>query len=168
LKIFPEVAADFDAIADLLERAFGRSQEARLVEALRKTGRLAVSLAGFDRQGILAGYAALSTVSVGAHSGRALGLGPVAVLPGKQGKGFGAALIKTGLRAGREAGFGAVFVLGDPKFYGKFGFARADGSGIACEYGASKENFLALELMPDALKEMSGTVRYAPEFATCV
>lgn len=138
------------------------------MEALRKTGRLAVALAGFDRGGMLAGYAALSVVSIGDASHRVLGLGPVAVLPRKQRRGFGAALIKAGLRAGKDAGFGAVFVLGDPKFYGKFGFTRADERGLVPAYDVPREYFLVLELVPGSLKEIRGTVRYAPEFATCV
>ncbi len=168
MNIFPEVSADFDAVSALIESAFGRPQEARLVEALRKAGRLAVGLAGFDRGGMLAGYVALSAVSIGAESGRALGLGPVAVPARKRRRGFGAALIKAGLRAGREAGFGAVFVLGDPGFYEKFGFTRADERGLVCEYDAPKECFLVLELIPDALRGLRGTVRYAPEFAACI
>ncbi len=168
MNIFPEVSGDFDAISALVETAFGRPQEARLVETLRKTGRLAVALAGFDRGGMLAGYAALTVVSVGSLHGRALGLGPVAVMPRKQRRGFGAALIKAALRAAKEAGFGAVFVLGDPEFYGKFGFTRADVYGLACEYDTPKEFFLALELVPGALKEARGTIHYAREFASCV
>lgn len=168
MDIFPEVSADFESISALIESAFGRPQEARLVESLRKSGKLAVSLAGFDRGGKLAGYAALTVVSVGSASKKpALGLGPVAVLPRKRRKGFGAALIKAGLRAAKDAGFGLVFVLGDPKFYGKFGFTRADAHGFMCEYGAAPEHFLVLELSPGALEGAGGMIRYAPEFATC-
>jgi putative acetyltransferase len=169
VNIFPEVSADFEAVSALLESAFGRPREARLVEALRKTGRLAVALAGFDRGGTLAGHVALSVVSVEPKSGgRMLGLGPVAVLPHKRRKGFGAALVKAALRAAKEAGFEAVFVLGDPAYYGRLGFTRADAFGLACGHDAPQERFLALELVPGALEAVRGTVRYAPQFGTAL
>jgi putative acetyltransferase len=48
---------------------------------------------------------------------RALGLAPVAVTPGWQGKGVGSQLIRWGLKQAERAGWQGVFVLGDSRFY---------------------------------------------------
>lgn len=49
-------------------------------------------------------------------------LGPLGVLPDHQQKGMGTALIEAGFARLREAGISQVFVLGDPGYYGRFGF----------------------------------------------
>lgn len=167
MTIVPEVSRDFDGVRALLTEAFGRPQEAALVDALRRSGRLAVGLAGFDRADQLAGFVALSPVGVEGAAAPCAGLGPVAVLSKKRKKGFGSALVRAGLRAAAEKGFGAAFVLGEPEFYGRFGFVPAAKHGLACEYGAPAEYFLALELSTGALKGAKGVVRYAPEFEGC-
>jgi putative acetyltransferase len=57
-----------------------------------------------------------------------------------------------------------VVVLGEPGFYGRFGFQRASNFGITNEYGVD-EPFMALELVPGALNDVKGLVRYGSEFA---
>jgi len=49
-------------------------------------------------------------------------LGPVAVIPRHQKKGIGSTLIKHGLRQIQSLGVDSVYVLGDPNYYGRFGF----------------------------------------------
>jgi len=167
VKVLPEVSKDFHSIKLLLEDAFDRKQEARLVEALRNAGRLAGFVA-LDL-GAVAGYAAYSPVELESSvSVGALGLGPVAVQRARRKKGVGSALIAASLDSCRDSGHEAVFVLGEPAYYGRFGFRPAGERGLSCEYDVPKEFFLALELVPGALSAARGVVRYAPEFAECV
>lgn len=49
-------------------------------------------------------------------------LGPLAVLPAKQGTGLGARLVEEGLARLEDEGTRQVLVLGDPGYYGRFGF----------------------------------------------
>ncbi len=49
-------------------------------------------------------------------------LGPVAVLPGHQGQGIGAALIREGLEGLRALGARGCVLVGDPGYYTRFGF----------------------------------------------
>ena len=74
-----------------------------------------------------------------------VGLAPVGVVPEYQGKGIGSRLIREGLLACREAGYGAAVVLGEPGYYGRFGFGRASERGICNEYGVD-EPFMVAEL----------------------
>jgi putative acetyltransferase len=157
----PEHASEAAAIRAILESAFPSSAEARLVDALRASGKLAVSLVAVDAS-TLVGHIAFSPVTVGGASG--LGLAPMAVLPAHQNKGVGALLVREGLASCMQLGCGFVVVLGEPEYYGRFGFARASNYGLDNEYGVD-EAFMALELEAGSLPPAGGLVRYAPEFA---
>jgi putative acetyltransferase len=58
----------------------------------------------------------------GSGSGPLYILAPLAVAPDMQGMGVGRSLIESGLKVLRERGAELVFVLGDPRYYGRFGF----------------------------------------------
>jgi putative acetyltransferase len=64
----------------------------------------------------------------------------------------------------RGSGYPAVFCLGHPDYYPRFGFERTDKKGIVCEYEAPPEAFMLLELRPGALEGWRGTMHYQPEF----
>jgi putative acetyltransferase len=72
--------------------------------------------------------------------------------------------VREGLASCAQLGCGFVVVLGEPEYYGRFGFARASNYGLDNEYGVD-EAFMALELKPGSLPPAGGLVRYAPEFA---
>jgi putative acetyltransferase len=71
-------------------------------------------------------------------------------------------VIHAGLDRARPAGWQAVFVLGYPNYYRRFGFDPALGSGFTCRY--SGPNFMALALAA-SLPTTTGTIGYAPAFA---
>src|SRR5262249_35106423 len=93
-----------------------------------------------------------------------LGLGPLAVSPPHQRRGIGGALVRAGLEACRHTGFGAAVVLGDPAYYGRFGFVSARRFGLSSEYKAPDDAFMAIELHRGALAGAKGLCRYADEF----
>ncbi len=74
------------------------------------------------------------------------------------------ALVRAGLDRCRELGFSAVVVLGHPRFYPRFGFSPSSQFGIDSEYDVPEEIFMAMELRPKALSEITGRVRYHPAF----
>ena len=90
----------------------------------------------------------------------ALGLAPVAVDPPRQGRGIGAGLIRHALSLAREEGWVGVFVLGDPRYYRRFGFGVRLAAGFASPY--SGPHFMAIALADVAT--LSGRVEYAPAF----
>lgn len=157
----PERPHDVDAIRIVLETAFPSPAEARLVDALRANGRLVLSMVASDAAGVV-GHVAFSPVEAG--TARGLGLAPMAVLPAHQNKGVGAMLVREGLATCAAQGCGFVVVLGEPEYYGRFGFERASALGLDNEYGVD-EAFMVLELRPGSLPGQGGLVRYAPEFA---
>jgi putative acetyltransferase len=157
----PEHAADAGAIHALHSGAFPTTAEARLVDALRAGGRLAVSIVAVDAREVV-GHIAFSPVTAGSASG--LGLAPMAVGAAHRRQGVGAMLVREGLASCSIAGCGFVVVLGDPRYYGRFGFGRASERGLGNEYGVDEE-FMVLELRSGSLPDARAIVRYAPEFA---
>lgn len=164
MTIRPETPADRAAIGAVLEAAFPSPAEARLVDLLRDHGRLFLSLVA-EEGGEVVGHIAFSPVSVaGTGADAGMGLAPVAVRPDAQRRGIGSRLVREGLAACREAGVGFVVLLGDPGFYGRFGFSAARLLGLSDEYGGG-DAFQVLELATGAVPAGGGLVRYAPEFA---
>ena len=53
---------------------------------------------------------------------RAALLGPLAVAPAWQRQGIGSAIVRAGLQRLKDADVDLVCVLGDPAYYGRFGF----------------------------------------------
>lgn len=156
------------AVREVHLRAFeNRREEALLVELLHTASAAVVSLvAAADPEGRVVGHILFSPVQVdgrGSDPPIMVGLAPVAVLPEHQGRGIGAHLIREGLQACREAGYGAAVVLGEPSYYSRFGFERASGRGLGNEYGTD-EYFMVAELGNGALDGVVGTVRYREEF----
>lgn len=110
--------ADKSAILDLYPRTFPDQDLQPLVDALL-TGRDPVlSLGAF-----VGGAAVAHVLCTLCRGGRAALLGPLCVLPARQKRGLGSRAVWAGCDALSASGVGQVFVLGDPKYYGRFGFA---------------------------------------------
>lgn len=156
-SIRPARAEDCRAIRRLLQRAFPGGGEAALVEALRAGGHAGIELVA-EEAGRVAGHLLMSRMA--APTG-ALGLGPVATAPEHRRQGVASALLRHALAAARRDGWLAVFVLGEPAFYGRFGFSARAAAGWASPYAGPY--FMALELAPGALAG-GGTATYPPPF----
>jgi putative acetyltransferase len=156
---------DVDGVRDVLRRAFDRADEADLVDALRAAGKVQVSLVA-ESEGQVVGHVLFSAVTIaGDDTLLASGLAPLAVVPRMHGLGIGSALVRQGLARCRRAGHAFVVVLGDPKFYSRFGFVAAESRQLHCEFDAPPGAFQVLELRRGALVAGPALVRYEPEFA---
>ncbi|MBN1644268.1 MAG: N-acetyltransferase [Dehalococcoidales bacterium] len=85
-----------------------------------------------------------------------ISFGPVSVLPAYQKQGVGSALIKYSLDKAKSLGFTAVLIYGDPRYYHRFGFRCAERYDISNSEGKFAVALMGLELLPGALREMSG------------
>ena len=106
----------------LLPQATGT--EAAIVDRLRADNALSLSLVAEDG-GAVVGYLVASEARIGDVTGWGL-IGPVAVLPSRHGEGIGSALIAEAIRRLRAGCKGAALV-GDPGYYGRFGFRALPG-----------------------------------------
>lgn len=125
------MARDHAAISLLVAAAFGRPDEAAIVDQVRAAGETLVELVA-EIDGEIVGHVLFSRM-VCQPPMSAAGLGPLAVAPALQGRGIGSELTRRGLDACRELGALACVVLGAPAFYGRFGFASA-GQAIRSPY----------------------------------
>ena len=161
MEIRPEQPGDHDGIHAVHVESFPDETEAKLVDALRAAGNLTVSLVA-EEQGRVIGHVAFSPVAVPGVSD-AVGLAPVAVLVEFRRRGVADRLIREGMTICRGQGRSLVVVLGDPEYYGRFGFEVASARGLRDEYGGG-DAFQIVELRAGAVPSGGGTVRYAPEF----
>jgi len=163
IRIRNEVPADAPAIEALTAAAFLAAEysshtEQFIVNALRRAGQLSVSLVAEDDGQTIVGHVAISPVRISDGSSGWYGLGPVSVGPGQQALGIGTRLVNEALAALRGMGASGCVVLGEPAYYGRFGFAATP----ALVYpGVPPQYFQAL---PMAGAMPSGTVAYHAAF----
>jgi putative acetyltransferase len=159
-----EEPRDHARVRAIQAAAFAGPDEAALVDALRGAVEPLISLVA-EADGRLLGHVVFSPVVIeGAPDAPACcGLGPVGVDPAAQGGGVGSALIRAGLERARGAGFAACFVLGNPSYYGRFGFRLAPPD-FRYESQAYDPVFQVQELVPGALAGRRGFVRYSKMF----
>ena len=108
-------------IAAFLNAPHTSHTEQHIVDALRMSGALAVSLVA-EANGSVVGHIAVSPVSIADGTSAWFGMGPVSVLPEHQRRGIGSQLVREALRLLRSRGAGGCVVLGEPEYYGRFGF----------------------------------------------
>jgi putative acetyltransferase len=90
--------------------------------------------------------------------------GPISVLPAYQSQGIGGALIRHSCDKARSMGFTSVCIYGDPRYYARFGFRCAEKYDIKTSDGKFAIALMALELVPGALREISGRFVESPAF----
>lgn len=161
ITIRNEEAEDIEQVRKIVHAAFPTDAESRLVDALRENGKAIISLVAVNGEQIL-GHILFSPVTTAPPSeAKGLGLAPVAVHPDAQSQGIGSRLIHEGLRLCQELGYDYCVVLGNPKYYQRFGFEKASPFGIRNEYGVDNE-FMVIRFSDCGV---SGVVHYANEFS---
>jgi predicted N-acetyltransferase YhbS len=150
LIIRPERPGDEDAIRTVTLAAFaGHPHSAQtehlIIERLRTAGKLAVSLVAAE-DGVVIGHIAFSPVRIGLASEGWYGLAPLAVAPRRQNRGIGTRLVREGLASLKEKGAAGCVVLGEPGYYGRFGFSPDPAITLQ---GPPAEYFQTLSFGPD-------------------
>lgn len=183
MNIRDEDATDVAAIASVIRAAFGRDDEVRLVERLRRDGDVVLSLVADEGEGEGEGAGADASAGEGGREGRgggrgggvighvllsrmdapfrALALAPLSVLPQRERRGVAAELTRAALER-VSAGWDAVFVLGDPRYYERFGFRTDLAAGFASLYASPQLMVLPLG---EALPTHTGAIDYPAAFA---
>jgi putative acetyltransferase len=166
-----ETKDDFKEVFEVNHIAFGQDNEAKLVDTLRNNKSVFItelSIVATDNKRVV-GHILFTKIKIKDNNGNlheSLGLAPMAVIPELQKSGIGGQLIRHGLDVAKDLGFTSVIVLGHENYYPKFGFEQADKWNIKAPFDVPSNVFMAIELVNDGLKHISGTVIYPKEFET--
>jgi putative acetyltransferase len=158
IEVRDECPLDWEAVYEAVSSAFGQLAEAELVKALREAGDSVLSLVA-EEDGQIVGHILLSRMEAPFP---ALALAPVSVIPARQRSDIGSALVKGAVNRACSEGWEAIFVLGDPEYYERFGFDREAATGFTSPYAGT--HFMVLELSPP-LSARTGELHHAPAFA---
>jgi len=158
-----DCTGDISAVRGVNQAAFGRNEEADLVDRLRNEGAVLASFVA-DQNGRVVGHILFSRtlIETADESVLSVALAPLAVSPSHQRRGIGTQLVRFGLQWLRTRGERSVLVLGHPHFYQQFGFSNDRARALTTPF--SPHAFMALELVVDALDDLRGTVRYPAAF----
>ena len=126
LEIRDESPTDIAVIASITAAAFAHEPHSHqtepfIIAALRAAGALALSLVAVDCSEVV-GHVAFSPVTIDGRECGWYGVGPVSVRPDRQRQGIGQALMNEGLDRLRAAGAAGCVLVGEPGYYGRFGF----------------------------------------------
>ncbi|WP_196137906.1 GNAT family N-acetyltransferase [Aliikangiella sp. G2MR2-5] len=123
-------------VAAFVEAPHTAHTEQFIVKALRESGVLTISLVAED-EGIIVGHLALSPVTISDDTDNWYGLGPISVLPEKQGQGVGSKLMRAAIQELKNIDAKGCVLVGDPGFYHRFGFMSVNSlvfPGVPPEY----------------------------------
>jgi putative acetyltransferase len=158
-----ETSADHADIRRINEEAFGGTLEGELVDAIRASDRFVLELSLVaESGGQTLGHVISSYVDLEPGARRLLQVGPLAVGPLHQRQGVGSALIEETIR--RDArGEPVLLIEGDPRYYGRFGFTRADALGIEPPPEAYGPQYFMLRPLARYDAALRGRAVYPPE-----
>lgn len=154
----PTAFDQIDAVKIVHQRAFDRNFEPELVEQLLIGESKTVDLAAFV-DGRIVGHVLLTALE---GQDRALALAPLAVDPDWRDFLIGTELVRRVIEQAKAEQWRSIFVLGDPVYYGRFGFESALADKVDCVFQCRE--LQALELTEGALAEASGELRYPAQF----
>ena len=160
--------SDDEGVRAVNDAAFGRDDESRIVDEVRLEPwfERSMSLVAIE-DGAVVGHVLLSRCTVEGLDGpvapTVLAIGPVAVVPDRQRRGIGSALMRRAIEEATRRRSGAVVLLGHPAYYPRFGFASARSIGLDPPADWSDEAWMALRL-PDWTPELRGVVRFPRAF----
>ena len=163
MNIRPKTAADYDAIRRVNDEAFGGPVEAKLVDAIRSDRFIPeLSLVAVS-EGQTRGHVISSYVDVEPGARRVLQVGPLAVLPSHQRRGVGSALMGETIRIADARGEPLLLLEGNPKYYERFGFTRADAVGIEPPPEAHGPQYFMIRPLAGYDPAFRGRAIYPPE-----
>jgi putative acetyltransferase len=159
-----ETPDDHDTIRRIIDEAFGDTITSAIVDGIRASDRFVPELslvAVYEGQSL--GHVISSYVDVVPGSRRVLQVGPLAVVPSHQRRGIGTALMRETIRIADERGEPLLLIEGNPAYYGRFGFARADEHGIEMPPESHGPQYFMIRPLRAYDSSLRGRAVYPPE-----
>lgn len=168
-----ETASDILKTQKVIQEAFSNVKESdqsehELVNKLRKLPQFIpeLSLVAESTNRAIVGHVLLSEVQVVSNEriGTLLALAPLSVSPAWQKQGIGSALVKAAHCEATRLNYKGIVVLGNPRYYSRFGYVRASEFGIMMPFHDHMDCCLAMALQPNGLDDMNGDIVYPKVF----
>jgi putative acetyltransferase len=168
MTIRPEGPDHYSAVSPVVRGAFDdRPNESALVDGIRQSEHYRPDYALVaERRGDVIGHVCLNYVLLRGEDEqdrRVLELAPLSVKPGPLGQDIGTALTQRALALADAAGEPLILVLGDARYYERFGFAPASASGITAPAPVPAATFLIRRLSGSSAQHR-GLVAFPPGF----
>jgi putative acetyltransferase len=159
--------SDHDAIFALVKAAFAAPDHdgEEEVQIVRDTWRLGVSIAGLDLVAVEQGTVLGHVLGAGGAPGSpgVVAVAPLCVMPNRQGQGIGSALMGELVARAERQHWPAVVLLGNPGYYGRFGFEPAGALGIVYEVVGQDSPYFQLRRLSAFDDSIRGVFRYCWE-----
>lgn len=167
MEIRQATTADFPAIYDLVKTAFKTAQvsdgtEQDFVEELRKRDSYYPELELVaEVDGELVGHVMLTEQPIQQLDGEYLGLllAPLSVEFNHRNQGIGGALMQEAFKRAVKLERHAVFLVGNPDYYSRFGFQPASQLGLENATEIPDQFILGKELVNGVLADVSGKLQ---------
>lgn len=159
---------EFSKVHQLVDAVFlesnTQSDEAKLVNSLRNEITYEEDFeVVFLKDNQIIGHGMLSDIAIGNKTGF-LALAPLSVEKNSRKQGVGEKIISELERRGLDNGYRAISILGDPKYYSRFGYVPAENYQITTTIDVPTEYYMIKELFPETLVGVSGQVTYVNSF----
>jgi len=172
ITIRQEKTSDYSKVFNLIKEVFeyeeyNEEKELFLLDNLRKSDSFIPELSLVaEENDLIIGHILLAKIKINKEleSFDSLALAPMFVLPKKRGQGVAAELIKFAHQKAVKLNYKSVVLFGHENFYNKFGYVEAKNFDISFPFNAPSKNSMAIELVKDGLKGVSGMVKYPKEF----
>ena len=159
-----ETAHDHDTIRQIIDEAFGDTVTSKIVDGIRASDRFVRDLSLIAvSEGQSLGHVISSYVDLVPGTRRVLQVGPLAVVPAHQRRGVGSTLMQETIRIADDMGEPLLLIEGSPKYYGRFGFTRADEQGIEPPPEAHGPQYFMLRPLRAYDPTLRGRSVYPPE-----
>ena len=155
------VSSDFDGIDACVASAFDKTAEAKLIRRLRADNDVLFEYVA-ELAGRVIGHVMVSELTLNPDPElQCGGIAPLSVLPAQQAAGVGSRLMEAVLAESRSIGLDALFLLGDPAYYQRFGFQVTE---VTSDYPAAY--FQAYEVNYGCLLNVTAKAHYAAAFSS--
>ena len=160
IEIFKELPDDLLEVEELFDLTFGPGRNAlssyRFRDGMEPIKDLCLVMR--DEYNVLVGSIRFWPILIGLQRCPGLLLGPLGVHPTRQGEGLGEILISNALKKAKILGWSRVLLVGDVKYYGRFGFSTSLIKGIYLVKKRGNERLLGAELTEGSFFNLSGPV----------